>query len=476
MSANGRSFMRWLSRVAGSTVLLVFAAATSFAAPITYTFTGPVSGTLGGTPFTNAQITITATGDTSLPDTVDCVPGGPTCYFLSSVSFTIAGVGSGTVTDTLFIFVFNPNSALGLERTGAGGDWVDITHPQFLAYPLNTCIGPVVATAIGSSPFGTVATTAGVLALTSNPNTFQAVTTVCGSPVAPTISKSFATSNIPLNGSTSLSFTITNPNTSTLTAVGFTDSLPAGLVVTTPNGLTGSCGGGSITAVAGSGSVSLAGATLGSSASCTFSVNVTGTIAGTKNNTTGAVTSAEGGTGNTASASVTVAAAVIAPPTIATSFGAANILLNQSTSLSFTVTNPNTSTLTGVGFGDSLPAGLVVSTPNGVAGTCGGGTITTVAGSGSISLAGATLGSSASCTFSVNVTGISAGTKINTTGAVNSSEGGTGGTASASLLVTTVVTAPTTTAIPTLQEWAILLLALLMTVAAAVRLRSHRKE
>jgi len=126
-------------------------------------------------------------------------------------------------------------------------------------------------------------------------------------PNPPTISKSFGASSIAMGGTTSLSFTVTNPNGSaSLSGVAFTDSLPSGLVVSTPNGFSGSCGSGTITATAGSGSVSLSGGTLAASTSCTFSVNVTGTTAGTKSNTTGAVTSTEGGTGLTASASLVV--------------------------------------------------------------------------------------------------------------------------------------------------------------------------
>ena len=75
------------------------------------------------------------------------------------------------------------------------------------------------------------------------------------------------------------------------TGVNFTDIFPSGLVVSTPNGLTGGCGGGTITATAGSGSVSLSGATLGAGGSCSFAVNVTGTSTGLKTNTTGSITS-----------------------------------------------------------------------------------------------------------------------------------------------------------------------------------------
>src|SRR5262249_58027863 len=79
-------------------------------------------------------------------------------------------------------------------------------------------------------------------------------------PSSPTITKAFGAASIPLNGTTSLSFTITNPNPSTsLTGVAFTDTLPAGLVVATPNGLMGTCDSRTITATAGSGRILLTG-------------------------------------------------------------------------------------------------------------------------------------------------------------------------------------------------------------------------
>jgi uncharacterized repeat protein (TIGR01451 family) len=250
----------------------------------------------------------------------------------------------------------------------------------------------------------------------------------------PTIGKQFGAATVPLNESTSLTFTLGNTNNSTLTGVGFSDTLPAGLVVSSPTGLTGTCGG-TMTAAEGASTISLSGGSLPASGSCTVTVNVTGTKAGVQANTTGSVKSTEGGTGLAASASVTV----IAPPTVSKTFDAASIPLNGSTMLSFTLKNFNSSTLTGVGFSDTLPAGLVVSTPNWLSGSCGDGTITAAEGGNSISLSEATLQANgttgSSCMFSVSVTGATAGVQNNTTGQVVSNEGGTGGTASASLTV-----------------------------------------
>jgi arabinogalactan endo-1,4-beta-galactosidase len=125
----------------------------------------------------------------------------------------------------------------------------------------------------------------------------------------PTIAKAFGAPSVALNASTALTFTLTNPNSSSsLSSVAFTDSLPAGLVVASPNGLAGSCGAGTISAIAGGTSVSLSGASLAANASCNFAVNVVGIASGTQNNVTAAVTSTEGGTGKTASATINVVA------------------------------------------------------------------------------------------------------------------------------------------------------------------------
>src|SRR4029077_19301930 len=255
------------------------------------------------------------------------------------------------------------NTCGGTGTAVAGSGSISLTGGTVAAS--STCTLTVNATATASGQF--VNTTGAVTS--TNGGTGNTATANLSVASPPSIVKAFGAASIPLNGATSLTFTIVNPvaNTIVLTGVAFTDNLPAGLVVSTPNGLTSTCGG-TATAVARAGQASLSGGTLAVGASCSVSVNVTGTTAGVKNNSV-QVTSTEGGTGNTSNASITV----VAPPVILKAFGAASIPLNGSTSLTFTIQNNNTTTtLTGVGFSDTLPAGLVVSTPNGLTGSCGG--------------------------------------------------------------------------------------------------------
>ncbi|MFG1799888.1 hypothetical protein ACGFI4_06905, partial [Micromonospora carbonacea] len=371
----------------------------------------------------------------------------------TSLSFTLSNPNPSTsltgvgFTDALpaGLVVATPNGLTGscgggTIAAGAGGGSISLSGATLPAGGSCTFSVNVTGTTSGTK----VNTTSPVDSNESGPGTPAAASITVRVAEAPTIAKAFEDATIPLNGTTTLEFILTNPNANTtLTGVSFVDNLPAGLVVATPNGAQTDCASGTIAATAGSSSISLFGATLPANASCTVSVNVTGTTTGTKVNTTAAVTSVQSGPGVPASASVTVVAEVVAAPTISKAFDDSTIPVGGTTSLVFTLSNPNASTsLTGVSFVDNLPVGLVVATPNGLSGSCGGGTITATAGSSSIRLADATLPAGENCTFSVNVTGTTSGTKVNTSGPVDSNESGPGATASASITVGAVA-APT---------------------------------
>ncbi len=136
---------------------------------------------------------------------------------------------------------------------------------------------------------------------------------------APTITSAFTPSLIGLSDSaaTALSFTITNPNTTgTLSAVAFSDALPAGLDVDDPNGENGTCGSsGVITANPATQAISLSGGSVKAGASCTFSVSITAAQTGTFQNTTSPVSSSAGASSAGSAATLTV----IPPPTVTVS-------------------------------------------------------------------------------------------------------------------------------------------------------------
>jgi virginiamycin B lyase len=186
----------------------------------------------------------------------------------------------------------------------------------------------------------------------------------------PATTAAFGAAAIPLNGSTSLSFTLTNSNTVALNGVGFTANLSAGLSVATPNGLTGTCGvGGSMTNTPAS--VTLAGGAIAAGGSCTFSVNVTGTAAGTQGMTTGAVTSTNGGAGTPASASVTVTGAQAPDLTAAVSHAAGFSQGQTGASIAIAVTNSGAGPTTGSVSVIAKPAASLTPTAIGGAGwTC----------------------------------------------------------------------------------------------------------
>lgn len=148
-------------------------------------------------------------------------------------------------------------------------------------------------------------------------------------PRGPTITKQYGQTTVAPGAATTLSVTLAAPAATctpapagaVFTNTGFTDVLPAGMVLGTPALVANSCGG-SVTANAGAGSFGLAGAGLAPGATCTVTVNVVVTTAGSKVNTiprTGGNTATAGFFNDQTAAAVTDAAAtltVVAPPSV----------------------------------------------------------------------------------------------------------------------------------------------------------------
>ena len=135
-------------------------------------------------------------------------------------------------------------------------------------------------------------------------------------PPPPTIASAFTPAEVGVGDSTgtALGITITNPSpTNKLSALAFTDALPAGLTIDNPNGLNGTCGSaGVITATPGTSTFALTGGSLAAAATCTISISVVAAAPGTLTNSPGAVSSSAG----VSAPGAAVALTVLPPPTV----------------------------------------------------------------------------------------------------------------------------------------------------------------
>ena len=456
--------------LAGNGSCTVTAHVTSSATGTYANTTGPVSSTESGTGATSNTATLAVANPPTITKlfSANTVPaGGKTRLSLTinnpnsnstppSTDMTLTGVSfSDSLPSGMTVASpANASSDCGGTLTAtpgsstitfSGGMIAPAPPPDFAGGNCNIAVDVVVN---GSGTFNN--TTGPVSSNESGPGTTSntASITVAPATAPPTLAKLFGAASVQVNSSTSLTFTVTNPNSGTdLIGVAFTDHLPNRLLVASPaNGLTGTCVssfGAAVTAVPGSGTVSLDSMNLPAGQSCSFSVNVTPTATGPKNNMTGTISASYddgsgafvGITGGSASASLSVTGAT--PPSLSKAFGAGAVRPGDTTSLTFNLANPNSGTvLTGVGFSDTLPSRLTIASPSGLVGTCGGGTISAPPGGSTITLSGTTLQAAGGCSFSINVTaGSSEGPVTNTTSDVSSNEGGVGNPASASIFI-----------------------------------------
>jgi large repetitive protein len=272
------------------------------------------------------------------------------------------------------------------------------------------------------------------------------VFTGCTSAVKATITKTFVPNPIAVGAVSTLTFTLTNTNTTALTGATFTDSLPSGVQVAATPAASTTCTGGPTWAPGAAATTltfgSPTGGTIPASGSCTVSVNVTATTAGPHTNTSGFLATTEGGTNTSSVASAPLTA--VLPPSIAKAFAPSPILAGGISRLTFTITNPNPNdAISGVAFADTLPtspgAMKVAGTPNPSATGCGAPVFAPVANAGSVTFSGGTIAAGGTCTVAFDITAPVTGTYNNTTSGnvshIINAQTVNGNTASASLVV-----------------------------------------
>ena len=406
----------------------------------------------GGVPTTKAADVATATAAANVPGStaISATNGQGDSTSWSTYGYSGAGQFVKFTVDTtkytnvgVSFYAANPSLANGptslVLAADAGSGFVQIgswTNPvlPFTQYTASTTAGQTSTS--GITVFRLTATGA------KNNNSgagllFDDITfTGCREAVPqPTIAKAFSPATVAIGVASTLTFTLANTasGATALAGLAFTDTLPAGLTATATS--TTTCGG-SLTA---SGTaIAFSGGALAGGATCTFSVPVTASAAGTYDNVTGFLSSTTGGV---TSSYATAPLHVLAPPTLAKAFVPAVVKKGDPTDLQFTLSNPNALTaLTGVSFSDVISASLAPLIADGVHAACGG-SFTLAAGT--LSFSTASLGAGATCSFSVplSTAATPAGSVPNTTSTVASGNGGTGTAATATLLVANPVAA-----------------------------------
>lgn len=258
----------------------------------------------------------------------------------------------------------------------------------------------------------------------------------------PTIAKAFSPTSIGTGGTSTITFTLTNPNNATLlpggfTGASFTDTL-SGMSINANGNAGGTCTGASGNAfTTGQTSLSFSGLTIPAAGSCTVTIVVTAPDPGVFPNQTSGVSTRQTQTPGTPSPVANLT--VLQRPTIAKSFAPDPINAGGVCTLTFTLTNPNPAaavTLSSPAFTDvfpTTPGAMVVASPLTTSVTgCGAGwqlrdsgNSTLAAGDLGVRFNSGSIAAGGTCTITVNVTAPAGGLYANTTSVLTTSNAGT---------------------------------------------------
>lgn len=396
--------------------------------------TGAISSGNSGIGTTaSATLTVTSPGSPMLSKLTFPDPVGVNQNTL--LTFTITNKATATnnmgFTDTLpaNVVVANPATFGGtcastvnpaLVRTAvAGGNTITVTGVDMAAGAAPCTVTINITSSVPGSYNNTsanISALAGGLLATNVNDTLNVRGT--------TLTKAFTPSSIPANGTSTLTFTLTNGiGNPTQNGLAFTETLPAGVTVQSAP-LAAQCNG-TVTAVAGGNTITLAGGNMSlGQATCTVAVDVTSAVPATYTNLPANLSGLSTGMTNAIPVGG-VALVVNPPPQLATSFSPAEVGAGQTSVLTFTINNSaGNPAQNGLGFTDTLPANLVLA--DGITSSSCNGTLSDAsnnplaANATSIKLAGGSLaGGSGSCTITVNVKSIVPAVYTNSTAAGN---------------------------------------------------------
>ncbi|MBL0140674.1 MAG: DUF11 domain-containing protein [Betaproteobacteria bacterium] len=355
--------------------------------------------------------------------------GGTTTLTYTLTNPTGVAQTGGAFADTLINMQVSGAQAVGGSCTGvtpaALANGQTVLNFTGINIPAGSCTITVVLTSnvVGTHPNAANGVTTTLLP--QGPGSNTDFLTVIGKP---SIAKAFSPAGMPVNSTSTLTFTITNPSTVALTGLNFTDAYPVGITNASPLTVGGTCPGVAHTAIAGGATFNVTAGTIPASSSCTITVLVLASGAGVYSNTASGVASTESGTAGAVSNTATLT--VVNSPTISKAFGTSPISQGGTSVITFTLTNPNTTALANLRFTDAL-TNMTASSAI-IGGTCTGtaSTPALVVGATSLDLTVPALAGSASCTIQVTVTSAISGTWANTTSGVRTTQTPIAGTPS----------------------------------------------
>jgi uncharacterized repeat protein (TIGR01451 family) len=310
----------------------------------------------------------------------------------NNFSFTHTGLKTlaGAAADNSTVSVTAAATVAGVNHVGAAGVAQTITETPPSGFRTNSiqCVDANSAATGNTNPVAssvtvgtsTITIPAAAMDAGSTPALSAAITCTFTNEqvLAPTLSKTFSPATILEGGTSVLTITLANTvSTAATLSAALTDTLPAGVTVAATPGASTTCtGSGAVVAVAGAGSVSLpatrtipAGTPGGAAGSCTVTVNVTSSTAGTVTNTlaAGALQTNYGNNAAAASANLTVTSVILG---LVKSAPSPALQVGSNSAYTLTVTNTGTATTTTARVVDQLPANMTYVSGTGTGWTC----------------------------------------------------------------------------------------------------------